>query len=174
MRIMTLLLLFVIATSVHAEVYKCYTPSKKVSYQPTPCSAGSGNQNVIEIQKQSPQQIEEAQRQLNAVETERMQRDAAAKLQREAAAEKWNADATQRDAAAARQEAAAARREAEAARQDAQAARQQAENPVMITYPRYNDYDNPYRHNYRNNPNPVVVPLNVPPSKSVSPYQPQK
>jgi len=174
MRIMTLLLLFVIATSVHAEVYKCYTPSKKISYQPTPCSADSGNQNVIEIQKQSPQQIEEAQRQLNAVEAERMQRDEAAKLQREEAAEKWKADATQRDAAAARQEAAAARREAEAARQDATAARQQAENPVMITYPRYNNYDDRYKHGYRNNPNPVVVPLNVSPPKTMSPYQPNK
>jgi flagellar biosynthesis GTPase FlhF len=165
MRIMTLLLLFVSATSVHAEVYKCYTPSKKVSYQPTPCTGGAENQNIIEIEKQSPQQIEEAQRQLNAVETERMQRDKELQSQWEKASEQQKLDAVQREAAAARQEAAAARREAEAARQ-------QAETPVIITYPRYNNVGNYPHYDYRNNQNPVVIPPNVP--KTFLPYQRDK
>lgn len=91
---------------------------KKISYQPTPCSAGSENQNVIEIEKQSPQQIEEAQRQLNAIEIERMQRDKAAQLQHNEEVEQRKLDAVQREAASARQEAAAARRDAEAASGD--------------------------------------------------------
>lgn len=154
MRIMIMLFLFVSATSVHAEVYKCYTPSKKISYQPTPCSAGSENQNVIEIEKQSPQQIEEAQRQLNAIEMERMQRDKAAQLQHNEEVEQRKLDAVQREAASARQEAAAARR-------DAEAARQQAEIPVIITYPGYNNIGNYTHYDYCNNQNPVVSPPKV-------------
>jgi len=178
MRIMTLLLLLVSAASVHAEVYKCYTASKKVSYQPTPCTGGSEKQNVIEIEKQSPQQIEEAQRQLNAVETERMQRDEAAQLQHDKELEQQKLDAAQREATAARQEAAAARRDAEAARQSAEQARQSTQYPMIITYPRYNNYGryntdgNHHEYDYRNNQSPVVTPDSSPSSvpKSMSPY----
>jgi len=165
MRIMTLLLLLVSATSIHAEVYKCYTASKKISYQPTPCTRGSEKQNVIEIEKQSPQQIEDAQRQLNAVETERMQRDQAAQLQRDKELEQQKLDAAQREATAARQEAAAARRDAEAARQSAEQARQSTQYPMIITYPRYNNYgrynndgNHHHEYDYRNNQSPVVPP----------------
>jgi flagellar biosynthesis GTPase FlhF len=165
MHIMTLLLLLVVTTSVHAEVYKCYTPSKKVSYQPTPCTGGSEKQNVIEIEKQSPQQIEDAQRQLNAVEAERMQRDEAAQLQHDKELEQRKLDAVQREATAARQEAIAARQEAEAARQ-------QAQTPVFITYPRYNNVGNYPHYDYRNNQSPVITPPKVP--QLVSPYQPHK
>ena len=162
MRTMMLLLLLAMTGVAHAEVYKCYTASKQVIYQPTPCSTGTDNKNIVNIEKLNPRQLEEAQNRLKATEAERQAMDKAAQAKREAAAAQWQADAPKREAAA-------ARREAEIAKREAAAARRQAETmnnpyPVFIPYPSYN---------YHYPQHPVVNPYFParPPNPNFSPYQ---
>lgn len=159
MRLITLWLLLAINYSVHAEVYKCSTPSKQIIYQSTPCSAHTADKNIVDIPKLDERQQQEAQDRLKATETERQALDKAAQEKRDAAAAKWQAEAPQREAAAARQEAAAARREAAEAKQ-------QAPYQVLIPYPSYN-YN--YRPNYGQRPSYPPYSPNFSPR---SPYTP--
>lgn len=134
----SLLVLLSINYSAHADVYKCYQPSKQIVYQPMPCSSDTVNQNKVEIEKLTPQQLEDLQKRLKVTETERQVEQA---RQAEAAA-RWQAEAPQREAAA-------ARREAEAARREAAEAKQQAANATP--YPVYIPYSN-YGYNYGQQP----------------------
>jgi len=176
MRIITLLLLLAITGVARAEVYKCATPTKQIIYQPTPCTSGTENKNIVDIEKLNPQQLEDAKNRLKATEAERQALDKAEKERREAAAAQWQADAPQREAAAARQAAEAAQREAAAARQQAESMNNPY--PVYIPYPNYNY---PYRqdnhhHHQPFNPYTPTRPLNPSfapypePNPSFSPY----
>jgi Skp family chaperone for outer membrane proteins len=129
-----LLLLLGFNYAAHADVYKCYTPSKQVVYQPMPCSSDTANENKVAIEKLTPQQQEDLQKRLKATEAERQAEQA---RQAEAAA-RWQAEAPQREAAA-------AMREAEAARREAAEAKQQA--ATAVPYPVYIPYSN-YGYNY--------------------------
>jgi hypothetical protein len=140
MRIMIMLLLFVNATSVHAEVYKCYT-LKKVSYQPAPCSGVSDSQDIVKILKQSPQQIEEAQQRRGALLAEKMQQEQELQSQRDKAAEQEKLNAVQQKIDAAQREAREhedrAKRDAESAKRSAEEdAKRVAETPVSNYQPR--------------------------------------
>jgi hypothetical protein len=165
MRIITLLLLLVIADFAYAEVYKCHTVSKQTVYQSTPCSPDSADKNIVNIPKLDTHQLEEAEIRLKATETERQALDKVEQERQEAATAKWQAEAPQRAAAAARQE--------EEARQ--QTIIRSNPYPVFIPYPNYN-YGYPYNQNSVTNrkfspynpsydllPNPAINP-------SFSPY----
>lgn len=132
MRIITVLLLLVITNLAHAEVYKCHAPSKQITYQSTPCSPDTADQNIVNIPKLDAHQLEEAENRLKATEAERQALDKAEQDRQEAVAAQWRAEAPLREAAAARQEAAAARQEAEAARQAAG-----YRYPIFISNPNY-------------------------------------
>lgn len=126
MRIMIMLLLFVSATSVHAEVYKCYT-LKKVSYQPAPCSGVSDSQDVVKILKQSPQQREEALGRLNAMREEKIQQEQERQFQRDEMIERQKNAAVQQQLDTAQREVKEAREDADRAKRDAESAKRSAE-----------------------------------------------
>lgn len=136
MRIMIMLLLFVSATSVHAEVYKCYT-LKKVSYQPAPCSGFSDSQDVVKILKQSPQQREEALGRLNAMREEKIQQEQERQFQRDEMIERQKNAAVQQQLDTAQREVKEAREDADRAKRDAESAKRSAEEEtkrVAVTY----------------------------------------
>jgi TolA-binding protein len=127
MRIIIILFLLVSATSVHAEVYKCYT-LKKVSYQPAPCSGVSDSQDVINVLKQSPQQKEEAQGRMNAMRAEQMEKQQAIQSQMDNAAEQQKNAAVQQQLDDAQHAVAEAKQNADRAIRDAESAKQSADN----------------------------------------------
>lgn len=165
-----LLLWFAITGVAHAEVYKCASPTKQIIYQPTPCSIGTENKNIVPIEKLSPRQLEDAQNRLKATEAERQALDQAEQARQDAAAAQWQAEAPQREAAAARQA-------AQAAQQEAAAARQQVESmnnsyPYYTPYPNYRDYHGGYHHRDRYPQYPTVNPYFSP--KPLYPNSPQQ
>lgn len=183
MNIITLLLLLVITDSVSAEdtdIYTCYTASKRVSFQATPCSSGE-NQNIVKIPKRSPEQTEAAQKELDKVTTERTRLDEIEQARRKEAADKWQAEEMQREVTAAKQAAETAKNDAAAARLEAERARQDAATSYLYPYPVriHDNYDNRNRpHNSGNydnryNQRPIINPPRVSPFPEpypVSPY----
>jgi len=174
MKIITFLLLLGITVSVHAEavdVYTCYTSSKSVVFQATPCSSGE-KQSIVKIPKRSPEQVDAAEKELDKVTTERARQDEIEQAQRKAVA----AEVTQREVAEAKQAAEAARNEAAAARLDAEKARQAAiYNPYpVIIYDNYgnrnrqNNYN--YHHDNNNSSNNNSAQKPIPSNIGVSPF----
>lgn len=181
MRTITLLSLLIISSLCCAEektVYICHRSFDTVLFQATPCLSGQ-RQDSIKILKRTPEQIEEAERELNKVSAERRGLDKIEQAQRQAAANKWRAEAPQREIVAAKQAAEAARNEAAAARLDAEKARQAATyNPYPVII--YDDYGNRNRQNNYNhhdgnsNINHDGNSNNTqPPSTGVSPFYSQ-
>jgi parvulin-like peptidyl-prolyl isomerase len=169
-----LLLLLIIANSVHAEVYKCQLSAKNIVYQSVPCSGGSTNKNIVNIEELTPQQKEEAEKRLKATQEERQALDKTAQEQQEKAAAQRREEATQREITATRQAAEAASQAA------ATAARQQTTIPYnpypTIISPPYSGYGYGYmpnyQHHYPQHPNyqPNVPSYNTTPNPSFSPY----
>lgn len=169
MRIITLLLLLGSSYSAYADVYKCYTPSKQVTYQPTPCSAGTADQNKVDIETLTPQQIEEAKNRQLAIEAERKALDKNNQARQEAIDAQWQTELLKREVES-------AKREAEAARLEAAEAKQQATMPysVITPYPVYNynygwDYNQHHHQQHQTPPNntspflpPKVEPFFLP------------
>lgn len=145
MRIMIMLLLFLSATSVHAEVYKCYT-LKKVSYQPAPCSGVSDSQDIVKVLRQSPQQREEALGRLNAWKAEQMDKQSQVIEQQKNAAVQQKLDDAQHAVTEARENADKAIRDAESAKQSADNARRAAET---ASYNHDHEYPDDQRHDYQ-------------------------
>jgi len=116
--LVAIILYFLMVTlATHAEVYKCKLASGKITYQSTPCPV-SENQKVIEIKKQSPEEILEAQKRLKAWQTQQEAEEAAkikaAKELHEEKVRQENIDALERNTIAQQQQAIAAQRQAEA------------------------------------------------------------
>jgi Skp family chaperone for outer membrane proteins len=66
-------------TTAQAEVFKCKLASGKIIYQSMPCPTVAVDQNIVEIKKLSPRQLEEAQNKLKAWQA-RQAEDEAAKI----------------------------------------------------------------------------------------------
>jgi len=63
------LLVAVITPSVHAEIFKCKSATGKIEYQSTPCPQ-TAYQQIIEIKKEDPRRLEEAQARFKAWQAE--------------------------------------------------------------------------------------------------------
>jgi hypothetical protein len=114
-------LLLIISTPAQAEVFKCKLASGKIVYQSKPCPRVAIDQNIIEIKKLSPAQIEEAQNKLKAWQAEQAANEeakikAAKELQEEIERQE-TINALNRNAIAQQQQAIAAQRQAEALEQ---------------------------------------------------------
>jgi TolA-binding protein len=144
MRIIIMLFLLVSATSVHAEIYKCYT-LKKVSYQPAPCSGVSESQDVVNVLKQSPQQRDEAQGRMNAMRVEQMEKQQAIQSQvteqQKNVAVQQQLDDAQHAVAEAKQNADRVIRDAESAKQSADNARHAAETTSYNHDNQHHEYE---------------------------------
>jgi len=146
------IVLTVINTSTHAEVFKCRLASDKTVYQSTPCPAATVKQDVVEIKKPDAEKIAEDQARFAAWKADLAAREAA-----ELKAEK------ERQAELARQETVnALKRSAIAQEELAEAAKRpviispivQPNWPFLNRYPKPNSYQNPYPNPYQN-PNPA-------------------
>jgi hypothetical protein len=151
MKTVIFLLLTAIASSVHAEIFKCKLATGKIEYQPTPCPQTTVDQQVIEIKKEDPRRLAEAQARFKAWQAEQeVVKEKELKEAKERQAEldrKESVNALKRSAIAQEQQAAAA----------AAAAAQQ---PVIINnfvtprrhfvphaHDQHNSNDMPVRHN---------------------------
>lgn len=77
MKLLILIMLATIASSAHAEVFKCLLPEGKTVYQPKPCAETTSRQTLIKIEKPDPAKIAEAQARLKAWEAEVALKEAA-------------------------------------------------------------------------------------------------
>ena len=115
------LLLAIITSSVNAEVFKCKLATGKIGYQSVPCPPTS-QQKVIEIKKEDPRRLEEAQTRFKAWQAEQ-----------EVLKEKERKEAKERQEELDRQEAInALKRSATAQERAAAAAAAAARQPVII------------------------------------------
>ncbi|MFA6163139.1 MAG: DUF4124 domain-containing protein [Methylobacter sp.] len=115
------LLLAVITSSVNAEIFKCESAAGKIEYQSTPCPP-TAHQHVIEIKKEDPRRLEEAQTRFKAWQAEQ-----------EKLKEKELKEAKERQEELDRQEAInALKRSAIAQEKAAAAAAAAAQQPVII------------------------------------------
>lgn len=122
MKIVIFLLLAAITSSLHAKIFKCKLVTGKVEYQSTPCPPTTVNQQVIEIKKEDPRRLEEAQTRLKAWQAEQ-----------EILKEKELREAKERQAELDRQESVnALKRSAIAQERQAAAAAAAAQQPVII------------------------------------------
>jgi len=115
------LLLTVITSSVHAEIFKCKSATGKIEYQSMPCPP-TAHQQVIEIKKEDPRRLAEAQARFKAWQAEQ-----------EVLKEKERKEARERQEELDRQEAInALKRSAMAQERAAAAAAAAAQQPVII------------------------------------------
>lgn len=68
------ILLSLLGSSAHAEVFKCQLKSGKIVYQPTPCEA-TVKQQAIEIQKSDPRKVAKEEAKLKAWEEDFAKRE---------------------------------------------------------------------------------------------------
>lgn len=121
MKTVIFLLLAVINSSVHAEIFKCKLATGKIGYQSMPCPSTS-QQKVIEIKKEDPRRLEEAQTRFKAWQAEQ-----------EKLKEKERKEAKERQEELDRQEAInALKRSAIAQEKAAAAAAAAAQQPVIV------------------------------------------
>lgn len=111
------ILLTLLSSSAHAEVFKCQLKSGKTVYQSTPCEAAV-KQQAIEIQKPDPRKIAEEEAKLKAWEEDFAKREAARiKAEKEQQAEldrKASVEALKKSAEYQQQQAYEAKRQADA------------------------------------------------------------
>ena len=149
------ILLAIVNTSTHAEIFKCQLASDKTVYQSTPCPATTVKQDVVEIKEPDAEKIAEDQARFAAWKADLAAREAA-----ELKAEK------ERQAELARQEAVNALKRSAIAQEELAEA---AKRPVIINpivqpgWPYMNRYPNPYPyqnpnqagHHHRNHQGPA-------------------
>jgi hypothetical protein len=115
-KIICLLLCFNLPAN--AEVFKCQLAAGKTVYQPKPCPSAALNARKVEIEKQSPEQIQAAKDKLQAWKAEQAASEAEKAKAAKELQEQWQRqetiDALNRNAIAQEQQAIAAQRQAEA------------------------------------------------------------
>jgi Skp family chaperone for outer membrane proteins len=131
------ILLSLLGSSAHAEVFKCRMESGKTVYQSIPCQSAV-KQEAIEIQKPDPGKVAEAEAKLKAWQEDFAKREAArmeAEKERQAELDrKASVEALQKSAAYQKQQAYEAKRQADALE------RQNMQNLYQQTYPYYPTY----------------------------------
>lgn len=143
MKTVIFLLLAVINSSVHAEIFKCKSATGKIEYQSMPCPPAA-HQQVIEIKKEDPRRLEKAQAQFKAWQAEQ-----------EVLKEKELKEAKERQEELDRQEAVnALKRSAIAQERAATAAAAAAQQPVIINefFTSQQRHHAPDSHGHRNAP----------------------
>lgn len=130
------MLLALLSSSSHAEVFKCLLASGKTVYQSTPCQSAV-KQKTIEIQKIDPRKVAEEEAKLKAWQEDFAKREEARiKAEKELQAEldrKASLDALQKNADYQRQQAYEAKRQADALEQ----------RNMQSPYPQYQFYPIP-------------------------------
>jgi len=133
-----LVLLVVIYTPAHAEIFKCKLVSGKTLYQPAPCPSTTVHQGMIEVKKMDADKIAEAQARFSAWKADLAAREAAEK----------QAEKERREELARQESVEALKRSAIAQEELAEAAKR----PVVINrviqpyWPYLNAYPNQYPH----------------------------
>lgn len=130
------ILLPLLSSSAHAEVFKCQLKSGKTVYQSTPCEAAV-KQQAIEIQKPDPRKIAEEEAKLKAWEEDFAKREEARiKAEKEQQAEldrKASVEALKKSAEYQQQQAYEAKRQADALERQ----------NMQPLYPQYQFYPSP-------------------------------
>lgn len=145
------ILLTLLTSSAHAEVFKCQLKSGKTVYQSTPCGSAV-KQETIEIQKIDPRKVAEEEAKLKAWKEDFAKREAARiKAEKELQAEqdrKASAEALKKSAEYQQQQAYEAKRQADALE------RQNMQSPYQQQfYPYY-----PSRIPLQPYPSPIPLP----------------
>lgn len=116
--ILIIFLLLAFTTPAQAEVFKCKLASGNIVYQSMPCPPVAVDQDIVEIKKLSPRQVEEAKTKLKTWQAQQAAEDEAkiksAKELQEEIDRQETINALNRNAVAQQQQAIAAQRQAEA------------------------------------------------------------
>ncbi len=96
MKIATSVVVFLVSSAVHAEVYKCTTEAGRVIYQSTECG-NAGQQTEIAIQPYDQEKVEKAQaklkKEIDDWQAAKQAKSKAERMQRELQAEQRNLQA---------------------------------------------------------------------------------
>lgn len=145
-----ILLLAAISLPVSAEVIKCKLASGKIVYQMSPCPSETVGQAIVEIKKEDPRRLEEAQIKLKAWQAEQEANEAskitAAKILQEESDRRETINALNRNAIAQEEQVRAAKMQAEALERYNQS--NNYNRPYWPYYPYL--YHDPYERNPNN------------------------